>query len=208
MNKLEQYLGKEWYSILKDEFSKPYMNVLSGFVQDRRSKNTVYPPSNEVFNAYKLTPYSKVRVCIIGQDPYINPNEAMGLAFSTRVKVTPTIVKLREALGKQIPTNLTPWTEQGVMLLNAVLTVDAGKSASHKGMGWESFVVKTIEELDKKGVIFMLWGRDAQSFKAIIKNSKILECEHPVAASYQKRAWNHKDCFNEVNNLLDEKIKW
>jgi len=208
MNRLSEYLGKEWYSILKDEFTKPYMSKLSAFIQERRTKNTVYPASTDVFNAYKFTPYSRVKICIIGQDPYINPSEAHGLAFSTSGKVTPTIVKLREALGKDLKTNLTPWTEQGVMLLNSVLTVDSGKSGSHRGMGWESFIVRTIEELDKKGIIFMLWGKDAQSFKAIIKNSKILECEHPVAASYQKRTWNYRDCFNEANKLLEVKINW
>ena len=167
MNKLEQNLGKEWYNILKEEFTKPYMVNLANLVADRRSKNTVYPPSCDVFNAYKLTPYSKVKICIIGQDPFINPMEAHGLAFSTKGRITPTITKIREALDKPISTDLTPWVNQGVMLLNSVLTVDSGKSGSHKGFGWESFIVKTIEELDKKGIIFMLWGRDAQSFKTI-----------------------------------------
>lgn len=95
------------------------------------------------------------------------------------------------------------------MLLNAVLTVDEGKSNSHRGKGWEIFTNKTIEELDKKGdVIFLLWGKDAQNLKSSIKNSTIIESEHPVAASYQGRLWNNNDCFNKVNNLIKEKIIW
>lgn len=216
MNKLEESLGEEWYSILKDEFDKLYMSKLRDFLSEQKKTNIIYPPSNEVFNTYKLTPYSNVRVCIIGQDPYINQFEAHGLAFSTfNGSYTPTLKKIEESIRKQIKTenyiwsnNLTRWSEQGIMLLNSILTVNAGQSDSHKNKGWEIFILRTIQELDKRGVIFALWGRNAQVFRPHIINSVVLECEHPVAASYKKREWNNNDCFNKINELLDKKIIW
>lgn len=218
MSSLKDSLGEEWYEILKDEFSKDYMKKLSYFIASRRDIGIVYPPADDVFNAYKYTPYSNVRVCIIGQDPYINAFEAHGLAFSTwNAQYTPSLRQIEKTVRSDVYpddeeykwyNNLTDWTKQGIMLLNSVLTVDAGKSASHRGLGWESFVTRTIVELDKKGIIFLLWGKDSQAFLRYITNSKVFTCEHPVAASYQGRTWDNRNCFNEVNELLTNKIIW
>ena len=215
---LRESLGEEWYELLKDEFSKDYMLHLMNFVKQRRAETTVYPTKENVFNAYKYTPYSRVKVCIIGQDPYINPNEAHGLSFSTLGgKYTPSLKKIEAAIRRDCgldvasyewSNNLTRWSDQGIMLLNTVLTVDAGKSNSHKGHGWENFTLKTVQELDKKGIIFLLWGKDALSMIDSMKKSVVFIAEHPVAASYQGRAWNNKDCFNRVNELLTNKINW
>lgn len=215
---LKNLLGEEWYSILAPEFEQDYMKYLCHFVNKRREEVTVYPPKEEVFTAYRLTPYSKVKVCIIGQDPYINESEAHGLAFSTgNGRATPSLRQIEKTIRTQVynenedyvwNNNLTRWSDQGVILLNKVLTVDAKSSNSHKGKGWEHFILKTIEELDKKGdVIFLLWGKEAQALKSILK-SKYIECEHPVAGSYQGRLWNNNDCFNKANELLTEKIIW
>lgn len=207
---MKEFIGEEWYNILKDEFDKDYMKDLAKFIQERRSKGLVYPHQKDVFNAYKYTPYSKCRVCIIGQDPYINAGEAHGLAFSTENgRYTPSLRKIEETISpKEWNNNLTRWTEQGIMLLNIVLTVDAGKSNSHINQGWEQFTARTVQELDKKGIIFLLWGKFAQTLSKYITNSTIIVAEHPVAASYQSRAWNNNDCFNKVNDLLEDKIKW
>lgn len=217
MSKLEQFLGKEWYDILKEEFSKTYMVNLSSFVANRRTVNIVYPAPVDVFNAYKYCQYSDVKICIIGQDPYINKFEAHGLAFSTYSReYTPTLVQLEKVIRRDVypestyewDNNLERWCSQGVMLLNSVLTVDAGQSGSHRAKGWETFIAKTVEELDKKNIIFLLWGRDSQRFKSFIKNSHVIECEHPVAASYKKRIWENEDCFNRANKLLKNEINW
>lgn len=219
---MKEMLGEEWYNILKDELVKQYLFNIKDFVDNRRKEGVIiYPKTKNIFNAYKLTPYNKVRVCIIGQDPYIKEGEAHGLAFSTENNsYTPTLRQLERAVtnyyesnnivnNQDWSNNLTRWTEQGIMLLNVVLTVEKGKSNSHKNKGWESFTRRTVEELDNKGdVIFLLWGRDAQVLKSSIKKSVIIECEHPVAASYKGGIWNNANCFNRVNEILKEKIQW
>src|SRR6218665_272545 len=170
--------GKEWFDFLSKELDKSYMSKVYDFVKERRKNNIVYPSSGNVFNAYKLTHYNDVKVCIIGQDPYINPGEAHGLAFSTENRAyTPTLRQIETAIIKQciesdveaIWTNdLTRWTKQGVFLLNAVLTVDAGKSNSHKGIGWERLTGATVNKLSDKGeVVFLLWGNDAKNFESL-----------------------------------------
>ncbi len=203
---MEERLGEEWYNILKDEFDKEYMTALQNFISTRRSLNVVFPFREDVFNAYKLTPYSKVKVCIIGQDPYINPNEAHGLAFSTKGKSTPSLRKIAQSLKSETWNNdLTRWAVQGVFLLNKVLTVDAGITGSHFGKGWEEFTLKTIQELDKKGnVVFLLWGSHAKEYDRYIAKgwNSVITCEHPAYASYQNREWDNSNCFNETNRIL------
>lgn len=191
------------------------------FVKKRRQATIVYPPQNEVFNAYKLTHYNDVRVCIVGQDPYINQFEAEGLAFSTfNGQGTPSLKRMEDVIRQQVykgdstykwDNNLKRWAKQGVFLLNTILTVDAGKSLSHQGEGWEWFTLRTIQELDKKGdVVFMLWGTHAKKVAKYIHRSKILTCEHPVAGVYSgKKVWENDDCFNKVNELIEgTKIIW
>lgn len=212
---MEELLGEEWFSKLKEEFNKEYIINLQKFVQQRRRETTVYPSSVDVFKAYKSLPYSKVRVCILGQDPYIGDKEAVGLAFSTDGRWTPSLKKISDAVEKDCynglnlnwDNDLTRWVDQGVFLLNTILTVDKGKSSSHKGKGWEQFTLETIKELDRKGnIIFMLWGNDAREYdKYITKGiNNIIACEHPVAASYNSRAWENQDCFNKCNRILKD----
>lgn len=207
---LKKRLGEEWYEVLKDEFVKDYMINLSLFIKDRQSKTTVYPKNDDIFNAYKFTPYNKVKVCIIGQDPYINENQAHGLSFSVENgKSTPSLRQIAKAVNSDNwSNNLTRWTEQGVMLLNNVLTVDAGNSNSHKNKGWEQFTQKTVELLDRQNILFLLWGKDAQTVIPFIKESIFIACEHPVASVYQGREWNNKDCFNSINKFYDHRIIW
>jgi uracil-DNA glycosylase len=211
-------LGEEWYGVLKGEFDKWYMQRLSDSLVKRRTEVKVYPSQGEIFTAYKLTPYDKVRVCIIGQDPYINEGEAHGLAFSTsNGKYTPSLRQIEKAIRRDVSlpegyiwaNNLTRWAEQGVFLLNSVLTVDAGKSNSHLGIGWEDFTLQTVKRLDERGqVIFLLWGKYAHAYSSHISNSKVIKCEHPVAASYRGGVWDNADCFNRVNELIENKIIW
>ena len=217
---LIESLGEEWYYLLNEEFKKEYMVNLMTFIRNRRKETTVYPPQGSVFNAYKYTPYSKIRVVIIGQDPYINEFEAEGIAFSTmNGQYTPSLSQIGRAVWKQIydsdktytwDNRLKRWCDQGIFLLNTVLTVDKGASGSHKGKGWETFTTKTIELIDnKKDVLFLLWGNDAKIFRNHIKNNTFIECEHPQAANYAKRDWNNNDCFNKINNIINgNKIKW
>jgi uracil-DNA glycosylase len=217
--KLRELMGDVWYDILKDEFSKDYMSNLVTFIQDQiKAGRKVYPPRGEVFSALYLTPYDKVKVCILGQDPYCNVFEAHGVAFSTyNGQYTPSLKKIEEAVMKDMlyneeytwNNNLTRWCHQGVLLLNRVLTVNEGNPNSHKGKGWENFTMRIILELDKKpGMIFLLWGKDAQLVKSYIRNGIIIECEHPAAAHHNKRDWENNDCFKKTNKLLIDKIDW
>jgi uracil-DNA glycosylase len=219
--RLKLALGEEWYALLHEEFTKPYMVELGKFVSSRRKLNIVYPDKEDVFNAYKLTPYSKARICIIGLDPYINKDEAHGIAFSTKYGTsTPSLKQIANAVITQAYkddpyyvwiNNLERWANQGVMLLNSVLTVDAGKTRSHANQGWEDFIARTIQILDEKGILFMLWGADANKLARHITKSKVLSCEHPQAPNYRatNKEWNNLDCFNTANNLIGgRKIMW
>lgn len=216
-NVLERLMGHEWCAVMEREFDKEYMKKLSSLVKERRKVNLVYPESNDVFNAYRTTTFSDVKVVILGMDPYINPKEAHGLAFSTMEgKSTPSLRKMAEAVERDVynglnlnwDNNLSRWAEQGVFLLNTILTVDAGKSLSHQGFGWEKFTRETIARLsdEKSNLVFLLWGKVAQQHKEVIDTSKhlILEAEHPVYASYQGRSWDNRDCFNKVNTHLQD----
>lgn len=213
---MKELLGEEWYEILKQEFDKNYIKKLQTFVLNRRQQNIVYPDSQDVFNAFKYTSYDKVKVCIIGQDPYINPNEAHGVAFSTKQGTwTPSLRKIHESIENEFHdglyldwnNNLTRWTEQGVFLLNTVLTVDKGKSNSHAEQGWEVFTLEAIKQLDKRSnIIFLLWGKQAQEYdKYITKGvNTVISCEHPVYAARNSRKWENNSCFIRVNNILKQ----
>lgn len=218
---IEDLLGEGWAKQLGGEFSKDYMKKLSSFVQGRRFQNTVYPNSDQVFNAYKSTPFETVRVCILGQDPYINKGEAHGLSFSTYTgKYTPSLNQLEKAIERDCynglnlywNNNLERWAKQGVFLLNTVLTVDEGNSFSHANQGWETFTKKTIEVLSERGdVVFLLWGAHAKAYGYGINSvkNKVLLAEHPVYAARQQRIWDNGDCFNKCNELIKgDKIIW
>ena len=185
----------DWNPVLRDEFSKPYWPELQSFVAAERTRYTVYPPEDEVFAALHLTPYAETQVLILGQDPYHGPRQAHGLCFSVRhgVRIPPSLanihLELRDDVGIEPPDhgNLEAWAHQGVLLLNATLTVRAGQSASHQGRGWETFtdqVIRTVSAKDRP-VVFVLWGSYARRKKALIDTSRhtIIESAHPSPLS-------------------------
>jgi uracil-DNA glycosylase len=217
---LKTSLGDSWHELLKGEFEKEYMLHLSKKITSERTIKTIYPKQENVFNAYKLTPYDKVRVVIIGQDPYFNPDEAHGLSFSIQdaVKVPPSLRIIFKAIEQTIyggfkidqDPDLTRWASQGVFLLNKILTVEKGKPLSHKGYGWEFFTAKTIDLLNRSDnkICYLLMGKEAQSVKEYINKDKhIVFCvEHPAASGYAGRDWNHENVFKAINLYHD--IKW
>lgn len=188
-------LGNDWDSLLQDEFKKPYYLNLREFLKKEYNSFTIYPDMYDIFNALKLTAYNDVKVLILGQDPYHEPHQAHGLAFSVLDPTPPppslkNIYKeLNDDLGLPIPENgdLTKWAEQGVLLLNTALTVRRGQANSHRGKGWEIFTDRIIELLNerKKPVVFILWGANARAKTALITNPvhKILSCAHPSPLS-------------------------
>lgn len=220
---IQQLLGEEWYNCLRDEFYKGYMCKLRETLTKEADVYTIYPSSDKVFSALELTPLSKVRVVMIGQDPYINPGEAHGLAFSTENRsYTPTLRQIEEAVRKEYDikdwdNNLTRWADQGILLLNSALTVRAGQSNSHKDIGWSEFIKVILKILfeTNQDIVYVLWGKSAeQTFQSANDEllsyvKKIIVCEHPVAASYQNRDWENKKCFTKINELIvGPKINW
>lgn len=219
-------LGNEWFHKLKAEFHKPYWKELGMYVAKQRQVIDVYPEPEDVFAAYKNTPYSKVKVVIIGQDPYYNPGIADGLAFSCKMPhyVPPSLEKIYEGMESDIHNglfldnnpSLMYLALQGVLLINPILTVEYKQPGSHKGAGWEHFtdrVLAVLKEHDRD-LVFMLWGGDARAYKPQVQNSRhlILEAEHPAYAHRQARKWDNKECFKKANSFLTAKgygtINW
>ena len=186
-------IDPEWKSVLSDEFDKPYFAELAARLHaEKREGKTIYPPGPLIFNAFNLTPFSKVKVVIIGQDPYHGEGQAEGLSFSVPggVPVPPSLKNIYKEIETDLGTvidksngSLRSWAEQGVFLLNAILTVRAGAAASHSKLGWEQFTDAVIRLLSerKDGLVFMLWGNYARSKKALIDTSRhtVLEAAHP-----------------------------
>jgi len=206
-------ISNDWLKALKDEFNKDYYRKLFTFVKEEYSKELIYPPADDIFNALHLTPLSEVKVVILGQDPYINEGQAHGLCFSVAPGVAPppslvNIYKeLESDLGCSIPNNgcLIKWAKQGVLLLNTVLTVRAGQSNSHQGKGWEEFtdaIIKKVNEQDRP-IVFMLWGRPAQTKIKMLNNPKhlILTAPHPSPLSVYRGFWGCKH-FSKANEFL------
>jgi len=181
----------DWDEYVADERQKPYYLALRQFLKQEYFTKTVYPPMDEIFAALRHTSYEGAKVVILGQDPYINPGEAHGMAFSVSpaAKIPPSLrnifIELTNDMGCDMPNNgyLMPWAKQGVLLLNTVLTVEAGRSKSHAGKGWEQFTDSIITRLAsrEKPVVFMLWGRAAQQKAGLIDaaNHKVLMAAHP-----------------------------
>jgi uracil-DNA glycosylase len=211
----------EWKELIEVELQKDYMSKLSDFIQMQREKNIVYPQKEDIFKAFEMTPINEIKVVILGQDPYPDGN-ADGLAFSCRERVSKSLL----AIMAQIPgyenkieisgnKRLYSWARQGVLLTNTCLTVDKGKPKSHQGQGWEIFVKKCLEAVAMyENLVILLWGKEAQKFADVFKHPShvVLMAEHPAASSYQQRAWNSNDCFNQANvhlkRMNKEPIEW
>ena len=205
-------IEESWKQVLNDEFQQPYFAAIKQFlVQAKQEKKTIYPPGPLIFNAFNKTPFDAVKVVILGQDPYHNPGEAMGLSFSVPkgVRTPPSLVniykEINRDLGLPIPPHgdLTHWAEQGVLLLNAMLTVEAKQPASHQKIGWQTFTDAVIRRLSeqKEGVVFLLWGKFAQSKKALIDQTKhyVFEAAHPSPlAGDAFQGCGHFSSANEV----------
>ncbi len=209
-------LGNSWDDILKGEFEKPYYLKLREFLKEEYSTRTIYPGMYDIFNSLKAAPYEDVRVVIIGQDPYHEPGQAHGMAFSVKpgIEPPPSLKNIFKELSDDIPGFVIPdhgylqkWAEQGVLLLNSVLTVRAHQANSHKGRGWEIFTDRVIELLNEKEtpVVFLLWGANARSKKALITNRRhyILETVHPSPLSAYNGFFGCKH-FSKTNELLEK----
>jgi uracil-DNA glycosylase len=210
-------IENSWKQALKDEFSKPYFQQIPLHLKTEKSQGkTIYPPGSLIFNAFNTTPLDKVKVVILGQDPYHGPKQAHGLCFSVQngVPPPPSLInifkELQEDIGIKIPDhgNLTHWAEQGVFLLNASLTVRASEPMSHSKIGWAAFtdtVIKKISDI-KKNVVFLLWGKFAQEKSALIDQSKhlILRAAHPSPLSAHAGFFGCKH-FSKANAWLMSK---
>jgi uracil-DNA glycosylase len=207
-------LPPDWQAVLAEEFDKPYFKQLQEFVAEERREHAVYPPAEDVFNAFQHTPFKRVKVLLLGQDPYHGPGQAHGMCFSVRpgIKAPPSLVnmfkELRDDLGCKVPNNgyLVPWADQGVMLLNAVLTVRAGEPNSHKDKGWEKFtdaVIRALNERDRP-VVFVLWGAYAQKKEKLIteERHRVVKAAHPSPLSAKKFLGSRT--FSAINGALEE----
>jgi len=206
-------IGNSWDILFQDEYKKDYFCKLEKFVLNEYQTKTIYPKISEVYNAFKYTPYEDIKVVIIGQDPYHGENQAEGLCFSVKkgIQKPPSLVnifkELRDDLGYSIPTHgsLVDWTKEGVLLLNAVLTVEKDKAASHKNCGWEQFTDEVIKIVNKKTtpVVFILWGSFARSKKSLITNNihYVIESAHPSPLSAYNGFFGSKP-FSKTNNFL------
>ena len=216
-------IEESWKEILKDEFLAPYFVTLKAkYLFEKSQGKILYPPANLIFNAFNLTPFSKLKVVILGQDPYHNEGEAMGLSFSVPKgkKIPPSLKniykELEDDLGIPQSTNgdLTKWAKQGVLLLNAILSVEKNKPTSHKDFGWQNFTDGVIKAISKNanGIIFLLWGNFAKSKRALIDTNKhfILEAAHPSPLA--RSGFSGCKHFSKTNAILTqlhkETIDW
>lgn len=206
-------IGNNWDNILKEEFNKPYFEKLMDFVDNEYENYTIYPKKENIYNALKLTSPENVKIVILGQDPYINEGQAHGLSFSVQdgIAIPPSLrniyKELESDLGIVQPNsgNLTKWAEQGVLLLNTILTVRAGSSNSHEGRGWRTFTNKIIEYLGKKeNIVFLLWGKNAQEKEWLIGSKNlVLKAPHPSPLSAYRGFFGCKH-FSKANEYLKE----
>lgn len=208
-------INKDWDIVLKDEFNKSYFRDLGCFIKNEYKNKIVYPKYKDIFKALKLTDYNDVSVVILGQDPYHGVNEAHGLSFSVQegVPIPPSLRNIFKELEldlgiKKTTTDLTSWANQGVLLLNSIMTVVKDSPLSHKARGWEIFTDKIIEKLGErqKPVVFILWGSYARSKKELIKgkNHYIIESVHPSPLSASRGFFGSKP-FSKTNNFLISK---
>lgn len=206
-------IHNDWLDALHEEFRKPYYAKLHKKVLEEYRTHVIFPPADDIFNAFHLTPLKNVKVVILGQDPYHNVGQAHGLCFSVKpdVEIPPSLVniykELHDDLGCSIPNHgyLTKWAEQGVLMLNTVLTVRAHQANSHHGIGWEEFTDAAIRAVNAQDrpIVYILWGRPAQAKKAMLDNPKhlILEAPHPSPLSAYRGFFGSKP-FSQTNEFL------
>ena len=217
-------IEESWREVLQPQFDSVYFEMLTTFVRRAYQTTTVYPPGSKIFEAFNRTPFDKVKVVILGQDPYHGPNQAHGLCFSVQdgIQPPPSLINIYKELQKEygVPVNmpngnLTRWADQGVLLLNATLTVEAGKAGSHQSKGWETFTDAAIKALSdrREGLVFMLWGSYAQQKGRVIDRRKhlVLESSHPSPLSVY-RGFDGCGHFKKANQYLQsrgqEPIDW
>jgi uracil-DNA glycosylase len=205
-----------WNKVLKEEFEKAYFQSLANFVKQEYGQHKVYPPGKEIFAALDACPFHNTRVVILGQDPYHGPGQANGLCFSVRegIAFPPSLVnifkEIEKDLGLPYPTSgdLSRWAKQGVLLLNATLTVRAGQAGSHQNKGWETFTDAVVEKLNEEqnGLVFMLWGGYAKrkGKRIVRKKHLVLESGHPSPLSANKGHWFGNKHFSQCNQYLSE----
>lgn len=208
-----------WKIKLNDEFEKPYFKELVSFVKKEYKENECFPKAENIFKAFELSPFSKTKVVIIGQDPYHGYGQAHGLCFSVQpqTKVPPSLVnifkELRDDIGKTIPEtgNLQHWAEQGILMLNATLTVRSGQAGSHQKRGWEKFTDAVIQKLseEKEGLVFLLWGGPAKKKGAKVDTSRhlVLTSGHPSPLAAMRGHWFGNRHFSKTNQYLESRGK-
>lgn len=223
MFQVRKRLNKDWYEILHEEFKKNYFMNMLQFLREIKRDETIYPPVENIFSALNQTSFNKVKVVIMGQDPYHSPNQANGLAFSVNknIRVPPSLRNIYKELQSDIACNipdhgdLSSWAKQGVLLLNATLTVTAGKAGSHQNKGWESFtdtIIKTLSQ-NKEHIVFILWGAYAKGKESLIDDTKhlILKAAHPSPLSANNGFFGCGH-FSKANEYLKnhgmEEINW
>jgi len=223
MHEISPVIEEKWKELLADEFRAPYFLDLKKFLLEEKSAFRIYPPGRYIFNAFNLTPADKVRVVILGQDPYHGEGQAHGLCFSVPqgIKPPPSLVniykELSDDLGIKMPRhgNLEKWARQGVLLLNATLTVRANQAGSHQNRGWETFTDAAISALSRNysGIVFLLWGRYAQAKEVLIDPDKhfVLKAAHPSPFSASNGFFGCRH-FSETNRILSgqgmEQVDW
>lgn len=207
-------IQNDWLTVFGEEFKKPYYKKLFETVNEEYRTRKIFPPADDIFNAFHMTPLSNVKAVILGQDPYHNDGQAHGLCFSVKpgVDVPPSLVniyqELHDDLGCTIPNHgyLVKWAKQGVLMLNTVLTVRAHQANSHKGIGWEQFTDAAIRALDtqEQPIVFLLWGRPAQAKKSMLHNPNhlILEAPHPSPLSAYRGFFGSRP-FSQANAFLE-----
>jgi uracil-DNA glycosylase len=220
---MKEKIPASWRQILADEVEKPYFKKLEQFVTEERKTHSVFPPEDDVFSALEHTPYDRVKVLLLGQDPYHDDNQAHGLCFSVRpgIKPPPSLVnmytELRDDLGMKTPSHgyLVSWADQGILMLNAVLTVRAHTPNSHKNQGWETFTDAVIRKVNEKSepVVFILWGGYAQKKAKLIdaKKHTIIQMAHPSPLSARNGFFGSKP-YSAINKALSaaghKEINW
>jgi len=215
MQKSNPQIEVSWANILQEEFEAPYFQELKQFLKEEKNKYTIYPPGNLIFNAFNNTPFNRVKVVILGQDPYHGPGQAHGLCFSVPDGIAhpPSLQNIFKEIQSDIgipvssKSDLIAWARQGVLLINAILTVRANEPASHQNKGWEKFTDAVIRNLSdkRKNLIFLLWGNYAQAKEALIDSNRhyILKAAHPSPLSANRGFFGCRH-FSKTNEILAE----